>query len=102
MSNYRERFVIPGLPDLGIEDCTSPGDHLMPNRIGPQFQLWSGGCGIGSRDTIAEARAHIHLFACYRLNRRILEAKQQLATLEESRDALGNDAFSLGQFLKKE
>lgn len=106
MTNYVERYNIPGLNNIGIEDHAIVGDHFMPDKAlqhNIRFQVWSGGCGVGSLSnpsTMSEARAYAHNYAISRLDAQISSLKSQLKIVEDSREALGDDPFYLGKFVE--
>jgi hypothetical protein len=55
MVDYILTFVIPQAGTYGIEDYKKPGDHFFPHLPHKRYRVWKGGCGIGQRDTEAEA-----------------------------------------------
>lgn len=98
---YRESFNIPGCPNLGIEDYDDglPDEqHFMRGEAKKRFQLWSGGCGIGTADTIEEARRKIFDYAMQYLSDEKFKANQKLNLVAGSLETLDADVFNLARF----
>lgn len=95
MIAYVEEFTILDCP-YGIEDYADgkpKNDHFMPSdfKAGKRkrFNCWTGGCGIGSFDTIEEARLRLVAHAQNALDQKEREARSDIYDVEEGRRDLG-------------
>jgi len=100
---FLETYIIPGDCEYNIEDYEQEGEHFFPksytNGKVKRFRLWRGGCGIGSFDSIEEARKMLNHYVIEQntVNKEVL--LQKLAIVENVLSALSGDYFYLGKFM---
>lgn len=103
MSEYIESFNIPGVKNFGIEDRYAEHDPSKPAwpRVDDQkrYQVWAGGCGIGTASSLEEAREMIHGYAMKQISADLTTHRQKIDQLEWTANSLGVDPFYLGRFL---
>jgi len=104
MSCYIETFVIDGTT-YGIEDYKDgrpPEDHFMADRAKKRYKCWKGGCGVGDRDTLEQARKLIYDYAQLYLSTEHCKTTLRLQSLSKTLSRLGlDDVFQLAQFVKR-
>lgn len=62
------------------------------------FHCWVGGCGIGSRWSIGEARNVLHSYAVSQNTAEVHLYQAKVDAAERALEKLGNDTFNLGRF----
>ena len=87
-----EHYVIPGVSFAHIrkgefQDKTKAGCYVMV-----------GGCGIGHKDNITEARKHLYQYAKNKLMQSIKEHQAIIDIANKTLKELGDDEFNLGIF----
>lgn len=95
MITYVEEYRILNIR-CGIEDKDSNNPSIILDRL----HIWFGGCGIGSADTLPNARSILYGHIQALIARRTREHEDALLPLRAAGNLLGmSDPFQLGRFL---
>lgn len=98
--HYIEEFTILDKP-FGIEDYKDgrpPSEHFFVDGVTKRYQLWSGGCGIGTASTLHEARGKIHQHAFNMIKSRLKTANDSAQKAVQALTLLGDDPAFLFRF----
>lgn len=105
MTKYIEKYEVPGDSFYGIEDYLDGQpmkDHFFGYKFDkdrdPRYLLWRGGCGIGTAETINEARGKLFRFIRDRINQKHKCLIKQTDEISGVVGQLGDDPFNLGEF----
>ena len=93
MTDYRETYEFADTT-YGIEDHEQPGDHFFPQDYASgkskRFHNWCGGGGIGSHDTLREARIHLLNYALSKFDNEVKKIQSRLSEIEEAVKEINN------------
>jgi hypothetical protein len=96
VSRYIETYKVNGVTS-GIEDIADGGTHYFKEGC-KRFRLWTGGCAIGSCNSLEEARHLLWQYLTTKCSIEIKSLEDKLVKLYEIKDKLGNDQRYLVRF----
>ena len=104
MTNYYLETYVVNRTRYGIEDYKQKGvEHFMPESCAKngRFHLWSGGCGIGYKDTLQDARFELLKYIHENAIRKRDNLVRKLGKVSQVLDII-NDSKQPLLFFKKE